>query len=57
MILMQNVVITAENGQIRMMKYSPTTDRPHTEYEFKQMLLENAKEVTEKDCRVTVLNM
>lgn len=57
MILMENVVITAENGQIRMMKYSPTTDRPHTEYEFKQMLLENARQVTEVTDKTNVYSL
>ena len=57
MILMKNVVITAENGQIHMMKYSPTTDRPHTEYEFKQMLLKNARQVTEVTDKTNVYSL
>lgn len=57
MILMENVVIMAEDGHICMMKYSPTTDRPHTEYEFKQMLLKNAKGLTEVTDKTNVYSL
>ena len=57
MIPMENVVITAEDGQIRMMKYPLSTDRPHTEYEFKQVLLENAKQITEVTDKTNVYSL